>query len=82
MTSKTLEFQINTLWDTNSKTSNITLNWESLKFSKIKLIDISKCLGGTQISHILTKYTQDYRSWSHGLPDLFLWNIDTKTAIL
>lgn len=35
---------------------------------------------GQKVSHILVKYAQDYRNWTHGLPDLFLWNIDTGEA--
>ncbi|CAI2380430.1 unnamed protein product [Moneuplotes crassus] len=75
-----IEDQINTLWDSYNGTINCIIEWDSIKFSKIKLIDISKCLGGKNISHILLKYAYDWRSWSHGLPDLFLWNIDTKRA--
>ena len=44
------------------------------------MIDIVKWLGAKAISHIIIKYALDFKNWSHGLPDLFLWNIDTKEA--
>jgi fanconi-associated nuclease 1 len=33
-----------------------------------------------KVAHILDRYARDFGGWSHGMPDLFLWNKDTGEA--
>ena len=73
-----LKQEIEDLWEIHYGTLNQTINWDSIKFSKIKLTDIVVWFGGKRISHIISNYAKDLKHWSHGLPDLILWNINTK----
>ena len=78
MTENELKDEVEDLWEKHYGTLNPAINWDSIKFSKIKLADIVQCFGGKKVSHIIINYAKDLRNWSHGLPDLILWNISTK----
>jgi fanconi-associated nuclease 1 len=78
MTSEELRKEIETKWDANQYTHNWAINWDSVSYSKKKLMDVVYWIGGKILRKILVKYWKDYKNWNHGMPDLLLWNKETK----
>ncbi|KAK5576504.1 hypothetical protein RB653_007648 [Dictyostelium firmibasis] len=54
------------------------VNWKSTTIDQLSII--SKCLGGKLIAFISRLLTEDFKSFSHGMPDLFLWKIDINNT--
>ena len=73
--------EVEKLWDLNYQKHNRAIDWDSINFSKHKLMDIAYCMGGQRLSLILKNYWTDYKNSNHGMPDLFLWNPNTKECI-
>eukprot|EP01132_Coremiostelium_polycephalum_P002052 gene2052-2530_t len=56
------------------------INWS--KYDLEELLNISKCLGGGLISFISKLLLEDFKYFSKGMPDLFLWKMEeTKQYI-
>ncbi|KAJ8454885.1 hypothetical protein ONZ45_g19130 [Pleurotus djamor] len=44
------------------------------------LVEIAECLGGEALAKICTLFCEDYNGRSSGVPDLILWNPETKAC--
>ncbi|KAM9962450.1 hypothetical protein ACTFIR_005358 [Dictyostelium discoideum] len=52
------------------------VNWKSTSLEQLSII--SKCLGGKLIAFISRLLTEDFKSFSHGMPDLLLWKLNNN----
>ncbi|XP_050237800.1 fanconi-associated nuclease 1 homolog isoform X2 [Mercurialis annua] len=58
-------------WELNSGTSCRGVNWGRFSLSEVRAA--VTCIGGPCLASLCRHLAQDYRSWSSGMPDLFLW---------
>lgn len=56
------------------------VDWSSWKMEE--LLEISYCLGNEVLQMICDRFVKDYRFTHSGLPDLLLWNPETKKSKL
>ncbi|KAH0544497.1 hypothetical protein FGG08_001395 [Glutinoglossum americanum] len=56
----------------------VGLDWD---FEKEDLLEIVKCFNGEALAMICKVMAQEYRQRGGGIPDLFLWNPETKDAM-
>ncbi|KAI3890759.1 hypothetical protein MKW92_000720 [Papaver armeniacum] len=47
------------------------VNWDRHSLSDLRAA--VTCVGGPHLASLCRLLAQDYRSWSRGMPDLFLW---------
>ncbi|KAF5199410.1 Fanconi-associated nuclease 1-like protein [Thalictrum thalictroides] len=60
-----------TTWESHVGTSCRGVNWDRHSLSDLRAA--VTCVGGTCLASLCRLLAQDYRSWSRGMPDLFLW---------
>ncbi|KAJ6589891.1 VRR-NUC domain-containing protein [Mycena vulgaris] len=58
------------------KTFCIGVSWQMC--GRDELVEIVECLGGSALSSICRLFCEDYGGQSSGVPDLIVWNPDTK----
>ncbi|TYJ52262.1 hypothetical protein B9479_007136 [Cryptococcus floricola] len=55
----------------------VGVNWE---YGKEDLVEILQCLGGRGVSGVCRMLAEEYRHRASGVPDLIVWNAETKDA--
>ncbi|PIA29938.1 hypothetical protein AQUCO_05800189v1 [Aquilegia coerulea] len=60
-----------TAWESHVGTSCRGVNWDRHSLSDLRAS--VTCVGGPCLASLCRLLAQDYRSWSRGMPDLFLW---------
>ncbi|KAK4799419.1 hypothetical protein SAY86_024784 [Trapa natans] len=60
-----------TSWESHRGTSCRGVNWERHSLSDLRAA--VSCVGGPCLASLCRNLSQDYRSWSSGMPDLLLW---------
>lgn len=60
-----------TSWESYMGTSCRGVNWERHSLSNLRAA--VSCAGGPCLASLCRNLSQDYRSWSSGMPDLLLW---------
>ncbi|KYQ89386.1 myotubularin related protein 15 [Tieghemostelium lacteum] len=68
------------VWDQNQGCIARGVRWDN--FTKEELCHISKCLGGPLIAFISKLFIEDFKSFGHGMPDLFLWKSDENGGFI
>jgi len=58
----------------------VGVDWE--RFSLAQLDDMVRCVGGRVVERICRLLARDFDVWSHGLPDLVVWNPQTAASLL
>ncbi|KAI3853640.1 hypothetical protein MKW98_025157 [Papaver atlanticum] len=60
-----------TSWESHIGTACRGVNWDRHSLSDLRAA--VTCVGGPCLASLCRLLAQDYRSWSSGMPDLFLW---------
>ncbi|XP_026419372.1 fanconi-associated nuclease 1 homolog [Papaver somniferum] len=60
-----------TSWESHIGTACRGVNWDRHSLSDLRAA--VTCVGGPSLASLCRLLAQDYRSWSSGMPDLFLW---------
>ncbi|WVQ76980.1 hypothetical protein IAR50_006659 [Cryptococcus sp. DSM 104548] len=55
----------------------VGVNWE---YGREDLVEILQCLGGRGVSGVCRMLAEEYRHRASGVPDLIVWNAETKDA--
>jgi hypothetical protein len=58
----------------------VAVNWS--KYSLPLLLDLCICIPGTVLAAVFRVLCEDYYQWSGGLPDLLLWNVARREAMM
>jgi len=58
----------------------VGVDWD--RFSLAQLDDMVRCVGGRVVERICRLLARDFDVWSHGLPDLVVWNPQTAASLL
>ena len=74
MDGEQLKQEVEDQWRLNCNKFNGFVRWDSTRLTLNKIKQIASLLGGERLAAILSNYTQSYKFWNHGMPDLILWN--------
>ncbi|XP_072071714.1 fanconi-associated nuclease 1 homolog isoform X2 [Arachis hypogaea] len=61
-------------WETHNGTACRGVNWDRHTLHELRAA--VTCVGGHCLASLCELLTQDYRSWSSGMPDLLLWRFN------